>query len=352
MRVVQSELEIWNRGLSRLGDLRIGLATALTGVTATAANPVVCTKASHGYATGELLLAQNFVQMTPLNGRVFRVTVLTANTFELDGEDGSTYTAESTGGRTRKLTDPNGGTLGKHGDATFDAWPAVRDEVLSEHPWNGVVRYLRCARLAAAKTITAATAANPVVLTIAAHGYSAGDYVLVETVGGMVELNDRYFQVGLVPTVNTFQLSGEDGTAHTAYTSGGTAKKANRPLKPDHNFLYRYDLPSDCVRVLELVDSREPWEVVGLELYTDEGITVPIRYIRRQKDVTRYSAGLVNAMARRLAFEMCEELTQNTTKDEGAERKYRGALAAAKASDGMEQSPSALDLDEWELERL
>jgi hypothetical protein len=225
---VITEVDVFNRALSRLGDLRFELATAKTGATATAASPVVVTITAHGYATGDLVLLERFVQMTAVNGRVFRITVLTANTFELDNEDGTTYTAESSGGRARKLPSV------KAVLACFDAWKGVtgrgaRDEVLRDHPWNCAGRRARLARLAAPKAITGATAANPVVLTIASHGYTTGDLVLLENVGGMVELNDRYLTV-LALTANTVALQSLDGSTFTAYTSGGTAKKALTPL--------------------------------------------------------------------------------------------------------------------------
>lgn len=70
-------------------------------------------------------------------------------------------------------------------------------------------------------SITGATAANPVVITSASHGLSNGNVVRIEDVGGMTEINDREFTVANV-TSNTFELSGEDGSSHTAYTSGGT----------------------------------------------------------------------------------------------------------------------------------
>lgn len=73
----------------------------------------------------------------------------------------------------------------------------------------------------ASGTITAATAANPVEITSNSHGLSNGDLVYIENVGGMVEINDRFFTVANAST-NTFELSGENGSGHTTYTSGGT----------------------------------------------------------------------------------------------------------------------------------
>lgn len=76
----------------------------------------------------------------------------------------------------------------------------------------------------ATKSITAATSANPVVITSAGHGYSNGDRVFIASVVGMTEINNREFTVAN-KTTDTFELSGIDGSAFTTYTSGGTVGK-------------------------------------------------------------------------------------------------------------------------------
>ena len=93
--------------------------------------------------------------------------------------------------------------------------------------------------LEATKTITAATAANPVVVTAGTHGYSNGDHVFIEGVVGMTELNGRFFQVAN-KTATTFELtdvydggaSNIDGSAYTAYSSGGTSGKVYEVVTP------------------------------------------------------------------------------------------------------------------------
>lgn len=75
---------------------------------------------------------------------------------------------------------------------------------------------------AATKAITGATAANPVVITATSHGYTAGQLVYIDSVGGMTQLNKRLFVVAN-PVTNTFELKGVDGTSYSTYTSGGTA---------------------------------------------------------------------------------------------------------------------------------
>lgn len=340
-----TEVDLFNRALSRVGQPRLTVQTAKATTGATAANPIVVTCTAHGFLDGDYVLFTNYDMMTQINGRVFQITSVTTNTFALLDEDGSTYTAE-TGGNVAKIT-----TI-KALQVAFDAWkgPAgdgVRDEVLQMHPWKSVTTRTRLARLAAAKTITGATAANPVMITSAAHGYATNDFVKLENLGGMVEVNDRFFSITVL-TANTFSI-GVDGTAFTAYTSGGTAKKALTPLKPDFTWGARYTLPSDLLAVvaLEAPTDKQDYVVERTELLTDVGITAPVRYIRREKDPTAFDALLVSALEARLAVELCEELTQSNSKMEALQAAFDDILRKAKASSARQQSPGEPEESTW-----
>ena len=338
----QHEVDVWNRALSRVGDSKIVLEADVALTSVSAANPPLVTAAGHGYVTGDHVLLYDMTGGTQVNGRVFLVTVLSSSTFQLRREDGSTNAA-ATGGLGARLP------ATKIVKTCFDAWPVVRDEILRAHPWNSIVRRTRLARLQAAKTITAVTAANPPVVSVAAHGYTAGDTVLIDGIVGMVELNERYFTVGTT-TAGTFELVGEDATAYAAYVSAGTSRKALQPLQPDFGYGYRYTLPDDCERVLELVDQPEIlWELEGRELQTDAGITVPIRYCRKITDPELYDAQLTNVLTARLADEIAIELSASKSQKQNAHEEWIDALSEAKRTDSQEQSPQQLAEDSWVL---
>lgn len=82
--------------------------------------------------------------------------------------------------------------------------------------------------LESTNTITGATAADPVVLTVN-NSYSSGDEIYVAAVAGMTELNGKYYLVANVSgtTVELQDIDGTniDGSAYTAYTSGGTTAR-------------------------------------------------------------------------------------------------------------------------------
>lgn len=80
---------------------------------------------------------------------------------------------------------------------------------------------------AAAKTITALSNAAAPVVGSTAHGYSNGDYIYVDGVVGMFNVNGRVFVVSEAAT-DTFKLKGMDFTdtdVFGTYASGGSAYK-------------------------------------------------------------------------------------------------------------------------------
>lgn len=83
--------------------------------------------------------------------------------------------------------------------------------------------------LETATTITGATKANPGVITDNGHGYSNGDWIFINGVVGMTQLNDNYYIVANA-TTNTYTLTDLNGvavntTSFGAYISGGTAAR-------------------------------------------------------------------------------------------------------------------------------
>lgn len=76
----------------------------------------------------------------------------------------------------------------------------------------------------AAKTITGATNATPIVVTSTAHGYNNGDEVVIAGVGGNTAANGTCIVASA--TASTFALTDQSGanvSGNGAYTSGGTA---------------------------------------------------------------------------------------------------------------------------------
>lgn len=99
-------------------------------------------------------------------------------------------------------------------DAAAMRGPVVPQRAVTNATW----------RNGAAKNMTAATRANPVVVTSAGHGFVNGDRVYISGVSGMTQINSKQFTVAGA-TANTFQLSGVNGSSYSAYSSGGSVQK-------------------------------------------------------------------------------------------------------------------------------
>ena len=103
---------------------------------------------------------------------------------------------------------------------------------------NGYIRFFFHGSpvIETAIAITAATKANPCVLTIPSHTYSVGDWIYVQSVGGMTQLNQKYFSILAVAgnNVTLGDLNGAsiNSTGYGTYTSGGTTSRVYTITSP------------------------------------------------------------------------------------------------------------------------
>lgn len=137
---------------------------------ATKANPVVITSVLHGLSNGDTVYISGVGGMSQINNKKFTVANKTANTFQLSGVNGSSYSTFSVGGSIRKCINAD------------------------------------C----------------EVVVTATAHGFTNGSVVYIDGVNGMTQLNDNAYTVENA-TTDTFSLAGEYGPDDSNYTSSGTA---------------------------------------------------------------------------------------------------------------------------------
>lgn len=84
-------------------EMQSALDTADTITGATAANPVVIT-ATNTLANGDVVVLDDVVGMTELNGRAVRVANVSGTTFECEGLDGTGFTAYVSGGTSQEVT--------------------------------------------------------------------------------------------------------------------------------------------------------------------------------------------------------------------------------------------------------
>lgn len=131
---------------------------------------------------------------------------------------------------------------------------------------------------------------------------------------------------------------------------------------PPNTWLYRYDYPSNCLKMREIerltrADLPIPYEVeddgseTGLSVVTDKDAATGI-YTYNVKNVALFSPSFVAAFGWYLASELAPALTGDLKRQEAVLTVYRNYMNAAQATDSDEGS-SDPELDSpWERARI
>ena len=134
---------------------------------------------------------------------------------------------------------------------------------------------------------------------------------------------------------------------------------------PNWGFNFQYQLPEDCLRVIQVSDlfagislddyrngDRSSYAIEQHRIATDDGPPLKIRYIRDVTDAGQFDAVFCQALAARLAMELCEEITQSNTKMQWLQGVYKSVMMEAIRVDAIERPPNPLPDSEWVLGRL
>ncbi len=126
---------------------------------------------------------------------------------------------------------------------------------------------------------------------------------------------------------------------------------------PAWGYDFEYELPSDCLRVLEPVcdvNGLEPVDHVvecdadgnARVIRTDESVLL-IRYMRRHVNEADWDPNFADAFAWKLASEISYALTQSIVLRDSCEKSYRLVMAEARSMDAVEGNPPAFVADIW-----
>jgi len=236
----------------------------------------------------------------------------------------------------------------KRARITKEQFPKIRDHILRQHPWNCVVR--RAKLVERTFTITGATQADPVVLTVADHTYITGDFAQIASVGGMTDLNGNKYKLK-TPVAGECNLYDEDdnsidGAAFGAYTTGGAITQVPA-WGEDHAFV----LPDGCLRVIRLTDASAAhdydFRIEGNELVTfqDEAY---VEYIYSDEDPDNWDAVLREMVSIHLAIDVAFNLTGSLQLADYISNTYlKQALPEARSIDAQESRPTVMDDSGW-----
>ena len=115
---------------------------------------------------------------------------------------------------------------------------------------------------------------------------------------------------------------------------------------PDFEYDYTYDLPNDCLKVLDTYPDNIEHVIEGRTILTNEE-TLDLKYIYQNTDESLWDSCFANAFAARLAQELAYSMTQSSTLVEQMKADYKNSLAEARAMDGTEGTLKGLEVDDW-----
>ncbi len=121
---------------------------------------------------------------------------------------------------------------------------------------------------------------------------------------------------------------------------------------PDWGFDKRYPLPSQCLRVIEVLDSdpeNYPWQVEGQYIVTDLGSPIKVKYI---KDVTDtpglWDDSFAVALAKKCVAAWEEQLVKaGVTHKQLVNEDAFTSIRMARSNDGQEGSVVKIDNASW-----
>lgn len=116
--------------------------------------------------------------------------------------------------------------------------------------------------------------------------------------------------------------------------------------EPDFEYDYQYDLPSDCLRIVETYPDDIDFVVEGRTILSNES-ELSVVYIRRNEDPASWDSCFAEALAWRLAREVAYNLTQSNALVKQCDDAYKAQLAEARSIDGAEGIIKGLEADVW-----
>lgn len=125
------------------------------------------------------------------------------------------------------------------------------------------------------------------------------------------------------------------------------ATLAQMSASPDFGYTYFYQLPSDCLKVVEINDQVDiDYVVEGRRILCDEE-TVELRYISYITDSNQYDSNFVSLLSARLQAEIAYAVTHSRTLAKDKWDEYIAKRNTARSSDAQEGKPQKIEKSNW-----
>lgn len=130
-------------------------------------------------------------------------------------------------------------------------------------------------------------------------------------------------------------------------------------------FYLQYQLPAQCLRVLDVGDywpgadvsdyrnrTVAEYSIEGGLILTNIASPLSLRYVQQITNPGQFDSAFTETFAARLAWETCEQITQSADKRKLAITEYKTALLEAVSANALESPPEFKADDTWVMARI
>jgi len=136
---------------------------------------------------------------------------------------------------------------------------------------------------------------------------------------------------------------------------------------PAWGYRRAFPLPADCLALVQVGDhdvtylpmgpeyrrgDAATWALEGNVILCDFPAPLRIRYSRRLEEPTLFDPLFDEALACRLAVELCEAITQSAEKKRDLAEEYKAAIRAARRANAIEKHPEFPSDGAWLMSRI
>jgi len=133
---------------------------------------------------------------------------------------------------------------------------------------------------------------------------------------------------------------------------------------PAFDYTLSYVIPADCLQLVQINGAEftpglsdnvarflPTYQLEGGKILTDIAAPLDVRYVCRQETTTLWDALFDEALACRLAFDLCEKITGSTSKKQVAWQEYQAAIREAFRVNAIEQASEEAPDGSWLVSR-
>jgi hypothetical protein len=231
--------------------------------------------------------------------------------------------------------------------------------LLRMHPWNFATKRKKLTPYQDFSVSNVTFVSSQLIeVTHSATTFVAGNYVTVRGVAGASAANGTW-EVASVSSGTVVRLTAIGVTTSDILGTYSAGDTDNIRRSPAFSYPYLYNLPSDCLRVLEVDENiRDPnWKIEGGQILA-ENDSLELRYVADVTDYTLMDVLFYQVLAHYLAYNLCDFITASDQKKNelhtylwGGQGK-KGHLPISKFVDATENSTEEFEANDWTDSRL